>query len=733
MKISIKQLQIILIVLIGIINIFLSQLPLTNVIHYEFSVVNAIALFLFGGVLSIKFHNQYELDINLVYKRLRFTLIILILLPFIIGSISTLFFSVCPFNSGTIYYFVITIPSLLFGFITGSLINIIVWRLRYLIFVIAFIIILLIPLVEFYFNPQIYFYNPIFGYYPGTIYDEDLFVDSTLLLYRSFNFLFFGLLGIYSYSSYLKKKVNRFHVLILLSIVVSLFFLFKPVLGFSTDFNKMKNNLGKVLSTKHFDIYYSEKIESENSIELLGLRHEYYYEQVKDELYLNTENKITSFVFSDSYHKRKLFGAGNADVAKPWLKQIYLNYPSYNLSLKHELVHVLAAEFGTTPFLISDNYNAAMLEGLAMAIENDYDGYSVHYMAKTAYEANYRFPISNLFKSLSFFSQFSSISYIYSGSFIKYLIENYGIEKIKSFYSDMDCEKYFGKSINELEEDFIKFLKNYEIDFNNNKAQLYFGGQPIFKKTCARTTAFETKTAWKFFNEKKYSTAKVLFEKVYRYSGSYSSLHGLVNSMIKLNDSPEAELLLGTEIKKFSSSSSYYNLELILGDIFVRNKKINEAQNMYDSLLIQNPHIEFSNQAMIRKKLIDYNVDSLISYLNGTIKERYELLRRINEKQILSYSISAIINYSDKKAYKNILTSYYNGINTNEIYSIDAINILAEIAIEIGEYETAKNLLIKAIELNDNIPYEKRLIENLRFVNWIINFSEDTKQHFRYK
>jgi len=728
-----KQLQVVFFVLIGIINIFLSQLPLTNTVHYEFSAANAILLFLFGGILSIKLHNKYELDIGIVYDKLKLGLLLLIAIPFIIGSISTIFFSTCPFSRGILFYIVITIPSLLFGFITGSFINVIVWRLRYLIFIITFIIILFIPLIEFYFNPQIYFYNPIFGYYPGTIYDEDLSVNSTLLLYRSFNILFFGLLGFYSYLPKLKKKINRIQALLLLLVITSLFFLFKPVLSYSTDFNKMKNKLGKVLYTDHFNIYYSEKIDSGNSIELLGLKHEYYYEQVKNALTLSTKNRITSFVFLNSNQKRELFGAGNADVAKPWLRQIYLNYPSYNLSLKHELVHILAGEFGTTPFLVSDNLSTALLEGLAMAIENDYDGNSVHYMAKTAYQAGYKFPVTQLFNGFNFFSQYSSISYIYAGSFIKYLIETYGIEPVKSLYSDQNFEKYIGKSIAELESDYLKFLDSYKIDFNKDKARLYFGGQPIFQKYCARTTAHETKTAWKLFNDKKYEEAKELFDKVYGYSGAYSPLHGLVNSKTKLNKTLEAEFILVNEINKFQRSSGYFNLELILGDIFIRNNKINEARNLYDSLLTQNPHIEFTNQVMIRKRLMDDNIDSLKKYINGDTKERHDLLKRINEKEILSYTVSTIINYANKTSYKEIVNSFYGKISTNEIYSIDAINKLAEISIEIGEYDTAKNLLVKALELNEFSTYEKRLTENLKFVNWLINFSDETKSRFRYE
>ncbi len=56
--------------------------------------------------------------------------------------------------------------------------------------------------------------------------------------------------------------------------------------------------------------------------------------------------KINVYLFNDREQKKILFGAGNADVAKPWQNSIYISADSWQEYLKHELVHIFTAEFG---------------------------------------------------------------------------------------------------------------------------------------------------------------------------------------------------------------------------------------------------------------------------------------------------------------------------------------------------------------------------------------------------
>lgn len=720
-----------------IINIILITLPLTNILGYEFSLVNALILFFIGGLLIIwhnkKFNNVKTNFLNQLYSFKKYLLLFSII-PFIIGFISSLLFSVCPIKEGFYFYIIIPLPSLFFGIVVGRFIITLFNRFHYFVYVLTFLLILSVPIIEFYFNPQIYFYNPIFGFISGTIYDEDISISNILISYRLFNIAFF--VGLAYLSELMnERKFDKWKSLLIVLISLMVFYMFKPTLHFSTSFDSLTKKLGKSLITEHTIIYFSKEIKNPKQIELIGLLHEYYYEKVLEELKLHNKPKLISFVFKDENQKRILFGSGKADVAKPWLNQIYLNYSTYKLTLKHEMVHSLASEFGSTPLKVAGNLNLAIIEGLAMAVENNFDNYPIDYMAKIAFESGFKFPIEKLFSGINFFSQYSSISYIYAGSFIRFLIERFGIDRVKEFYNSANFEKAFGITFNQIEKEYYDYLILLSAQLNRNKAQLYFGGKPIFKKYCPRLAASETKVAWKYYNKKKFYEAEKLFERIYGYSNSYESLLGSVYCKIKLNKIFLAELLLTKEIIKFKQSAYLYNLELILSDLFIRNNKLKEAAALYDSLLNQNSHIEFSNQVLIRKKILENGIDSLTTYLNLESKDKIKTLLELNKKEIQYFTIPYIINLcaDDIKKLKKIVEFFNDRIEVKDYLSSYAAMKLSLAAVDIGDFELAKAIAIKSLIFSNDNFFNEILKENLKLINWLNNFSDDARTHFRHQ
>lgn len=700
--------------------------PLVNIIGYEFSLVNGIILFILSAFRAINTYesNSDDLLTNHLKKNKTF-LLISILLPLILGIFSTLLFSECPLGDGILFYFVISIPNLFFGYITGYCISIILTRFRILTFIIIFLVILILPLIEFYFNPQVYFYNLIIGYFPGTIYDEDLTVDRLLLSYRIIQFaLFLTIISLaYNVST---KRIKKKTFIIALFFILSISFILKPYLNYSTNMERLEKNLTGRVKTEHFNILYSNSIDK-SSIKYLALLHEYYYELVNQKLELNFKERITSIVFRDANEKRSLIGAGNADIAKPWLKQIYLNFPTYTETLKHEIVHVIASEFGTTPFKIADKINPAMIEGLAMAIENDYDGYSVDYLAKLAFSSGYKVSMQNLFTGLNFMNYYSSISYIYAGSFIKFLIDNYGVAKVKQLYSNTDFQQIFGSNLPKLQERYESYLKHVQVIYNRNTAQMYFGGKTIFKKHCARTAASKTKRAISIFNNGNYQEAELLFNDVYNYSGSYSSLLGLTNSRIKQKKYNIAEKYLSEEASKFFDSPYKFNLELLHGDLYVLNDRFDSAKLIYDSLLVQKPSMDYYNEAYVRTYLLKKDSAELKKFILADRKERFQILRSIIDKTVLYEAIPMMLYYTNDNAeLKNLVLFLQHKLEVIDKISSYAALRLSQAAARIGYYEIAKELAVKSILFKDDELLIHPLIENLRLINWLSNFSEET-------
>ena len=162
------------------------------------------------------------------------------------------------------------------------------------------------------------------------------------------------------------------------------------------------------------------------------------------------------YLFDNRIQKKELFGAGNADVAKPWQNAIYISADSWDRTLKHELVHVFSAEFGTGLFKLASGFNPALIEGIAEAIEGTSDEISIKDFTYLAFSNNHKIDIESLFSGLNFFKSNSSLAYTFSGAFIKFLINKYGIEKVKLFYGNGDFRSVFKSDLNPK----IKHLKN---------------------------------------------------------------------------------------------------------------------------------------------------------------------------------------------------------------------------------------------------------------------------------
>ncbi|NJD21843.1 MAG: hypothetical protein FIA82_04120 [Melioribacter sp.] len=720
----------VLILFLIIINLFLTILPLTNVLGYEFSVANGILLFILGGIQIINVQRKnLIIGVTEVLLKNKWFIIISITVPFLIGFLSSILNSNCPIKGGILFYLLISIPSFSFGGVLGNFCTRLSRKYSYYFFIIIFIGLIIPPLVEFFFNPQIYFYNPIFGYFPGTIYDEDLSVDRILLAYRIFNLSGFVLVYYFSNIIINKSRLHKILIVFILLFVTSSFSVLKPKLLFATDKNRIEKELSSKINTNNFLIHLPDSLRAKKDERYNAFLHEYYLDRIKTQLNLSFNYKIDSYLFAGKESKRELLGSGNADIAKPWLNQIFLNYYNYGGTLKHELVHILAGEFGKTPFKVAAGFNPAMIEGVAVSIENDYDGYPIYYMAKLAFAAGYKYPIEKLFNGFNFFSQTSSISYIYAGSFLKYLEDKFGTSKIKYLYGANDFQKVYGKNLNELVKTYELFLKNYPIEFNKNKAQLYFGSVSIFKKYCPRMAASDVKKAWLLFNNRKYSEALNLFKDVYSYSSSYQSLLGIVSTYSEEKKYEAAAEFLSNQIVNFRTSQFYFNLELILGDLLIKMDQYAKAISEYDSLLVQNPHINFTNEVLIRKSILKESVDSLKKYFNYNKKQKFQKILSLNSKGIKYFSIPSLLSLSSDEGsvLDSLITQLRKSIRVQDFSSSYAALEISKYALRNLDYETAQFFAVRSLDYQKDDNSNFQFVENLRMVNWFKNNHERIK------
>lgn len=715
-----------------LINLFLITLPLTNSLGYEFALANSLLFFLVGGlfVCSMQKETNYGGIFTFILTEYK-SLFAIILIPFFLGSLSSILNSGCPIKDGLAFYLALPIPAMLLGIISGFIVSSLSKHFNRFIFIGLSFILLASTLLEFYFYPQVYFYNPIFGFFPGTIYDEDIAVNSTLVFHQLFNLVVFYL-ALLTISNSKVLRSNKFYKWAFTLIILATALFTKPFWGFATTTNKLQSELQNKISTEHFNIYLGSDVKKTDR-EFIALLHEYNYEQVLQKFNLSNSPKIESYIFNDKEQKRKLFGAGNADVSKPWMNKIFLNYTNYKQTLKHEIAHTVAAKFGVTPFKVADKLNMAMIEGLAMWIENDYDGYPVSFAAKLAFNNGYRISLQNLFNSGKFFSNYSSLAYIYSGAFLEFISNKFEPDKVLKLYGSLDFEANFGSNLSEISVEFEELLLDSSFSDYSSKAQFYFAGQTLFKKFCPRMASNDMKEAAIEYNVKNYQLAAEKYSKIYNYSSSAGSLLANSFSLQKLGEYNKSVDLLKKEINKFEKSNYLFAIELQLADSYLLAGDSLSALKYYVLIEKQNPSENYLNRVKLIKLLWQLDgIDSVKSFLVANETDRMNKLFYLYEKSKDALIIPYIISYTYKVPLKveKVIRDFQKCISSADEINADVCILTSQYLLAAKKYEDAKKLAVIAVERSKRKENEFSAVENLRMVNWFYNFASETEVKF---
>jgi len=708
-------------------DLLLLQLPLAGILGYEYSVVNSILITILSGIYIITFLKKETIQAFSVRKILIVYALFLII-SFLVGIAGSFAGLACSIGDGILFYLVITVPSVIIGGALGLLCFFTVKKFKIILFILILLVIVAIPAFELYTNPQIYFYNPLIVYFPGTIYDEGLSVNWWLVLYRLFNLSFFGLLFFV-----LVRYKGQYKRIILPAVVVIpfVFIIMSPSLQFSTSTGRMKSELNKEIETEHFRIFFDPQI-NQTLRKAIALHHEYSYSELADFFKGHPKGKITSFVFGSAGKKGVLLGTENADIAKPWLSQIYITTESYNVTLKHELAHIFSGTFAGGIFKVAGGISPALIEGVAVAASPVQYEYNVDYLAALALNYGYKVKLKALFSYSGFFTSVSSLSYVYAGSFSKYLINKYGIDKFKKFYVDPDFQKVYKKTIDELEDDFSNYLSGIDVFGREHSANYYFGRMSIFQKVCPRYVADRIKKASGLFYNKDYMNSAGIFSGLYKVSKSYLPLTGWLNSLIKLNEFTKADSILSNEINQFKKTGYYYNLELKLADIYALNNKYRKADSLYSEIVSQFPDKILFFVASIRKTLL-IKEGQINQYLLGNDFDKYMILKELNEKQYYYPSIPSIIELSESmdEEYGIFLKQFNHSLIVNDFNSSYAVFKLSGRILEALDFEKAERMAALASRYTGDENLNYILAENMRKMVWMKNNSAEILLHMK--
>ena len=627
------------------VSLLLSTIPLFNILGFEFCAVLTLCVSIAGSHIAMtQFQVMLKNPDNLQGSSNQFILrcfyatlksnLLLLIIPLIVILLNSLRIKNCNYLDGFFYFF--TLPFISYLTVSVAGIFFIVWLqkrwLAYLTYIV-FLILTCIPVViNLIFHPPVFAYHPILGYFPGPIYDFLISISPSYYIARSISVLW-GVVFLYillttcevSRNTSFSPSLNWSKIFLInsnginigkIAICLSLFLLvifsevFSGQLLIRPTRNNISNALGGYRETEHFEIFYARELEME--ITQFSNDCEFRYEQLSK--YLNTENskKVRVYLYSTPQQKKKLIGAGSTFVEDPFGYGFHVHSQGFpHPVIKHELAHVLTADW--SPWKVS--LNVGIHEGVAVAADWSEDGLSVHQWVKAMHQLKVAPPLNSVL-GIGFWRHAGSRSYLLAGSFIRFLIDTYGLEKIKNSFPLGNLETNYERDISSLEAEWRDFLSN-EINLTNNdikyaERRLKRGG--IFEQICAHEMAARRSNAWNSYYNKDYHSAVDTFNSMLNDEpGSHRTLIGLMYSAFKKGDIP----LTSSVAKEIvDDENSHYRIEAtqLLGDIHWLNGEREQALQLYMSVVDE--HLHYRRQLNILKRVATltdtFNTESML-------------------------------------------------------------------------------------------------------------------------
>ncbi|MBX7152096.1 hypothetical protein K1X84_10675 [bacterium] len=439
----------------------------------------------------------------------------------------------------------------------------------------------------------IFVYSNFFGYFAGPIYDELIPIDSTLVWFRIGTVLwglFLGFIGVYGWN---KKSGQDFGRLWMVPGMIALSILAielnREAIGFDVSYSKLEAELAGEIQTQHVRLKFDPGIDS-TSIRLLAAQSEFFYRQNYRALNLSADRLVTLFVYRDAQQKKKLMGAGSTNFAKIWRNEIHVNADEAEAVLRHEIVHVLAGAFANRYY---STRRIGFLEGLAVAIEWNENYFTPHEWSAALKRLNKLPPVLPMIEGENFFWTASGMSYIISGSFVKFLIDTYGIERFKHAYNDSTLEEVYRKTGEALIGEWSQNLDSIVITEQDvHFAELLI--QPsLFQRRCPHRVAEISAQAFEAYARNDYEEAGRWFDQALAIDPDN---YGLRMSRIRcwyysryFDEALEAlNLLFDSKKMNYAASASAMVLK---GDMFLQLSQPDSALAIYTSALKNYGHI----------------------------------------------------------------------------------------------------------------------------------------------
>lgn len=702
-------------------SIICTRIPLLNYLGFEFSAAIVLVAGFTSGILTLALWNaaavEDKSDVWKFIAAITIVHLVLLLVPLLVSIGNALFVKNCSIGGGLQLYVLIVVPGVLLSMSIALLLGVLCKKWKKTAFAAVYAVLLLqIPIVTI-LRPQIFAFNPVLGYFRGFTYDESLQITYRLLVYRLATMA--GCVFLIATALWLWGGVRRlpagraegirdfplleWSIMALLGPAVVVIFALSDRIGLSSSEESIRQKLGGNYHTAHFDIVYPSGTVKRETIEQLGVLHEFYYAKLCRTMGIQPTAGISSFIYASAEQKGKLIGAVHTDISKPWLRQMHINAEDVASVLKHEMVHVLAAEFGWSPLAIAPN--SGLIEGLAVAVEGSAYEEPLDKAAGLAFAAGADSSIERLFSLTGFAQTNAGVSYTLAGSFCNYLIREYGMEKFKQLYQTGRFSEIGTMGERHLFSAWIGEIQSVPLrSADTTKAKYLFRRPSIFGKECARVLANLNIQVRDLLAHRDFEGALTIAEQSLALSRTPQAIMQKATALFEMRRFEDLVSFSKTQLDDAALGYALLPLRVRLGDAYWAMDSIAQAKREYETLADVHLGAWYDEACAVRLASLNDERDrnELARYFGYATEDtfRIALLERLTGPAA-RYLLAR--EYGAKRRFAEAVQVFESlGPMRSRTLEFFRLNRLGKAWFELREYNNAKRVFERALQVVSN-------------------------------
>ena len=680
--------------------LIMAMIPLFNLLAFEFCAVLAFVISIASAHITINtpqvhfakvVDSPYEFISNTFWLSLTINLTLLIL-PFLIIILNAFRVPNCNFTEGFLFLLLLPVTSCIYGTSVGLCFKLLLRHHAFLAYLSYNFATLLLLLHNIAFDPPVFGFHSTFGYFPGPIYDTQIPITTTLLLARSTTLLISAIFFQLSRLIHQKPRIHclrslvSFIPLMILVLGFASIWLYRSELGLRPTRSFIEKKLGGFYQTENFLLFFEEGSVVENEIEKVAVDHEFRYAQLIKYFQIKPDKKVRSYIYTSPEQKKRLMGAKHTSLQDVTGYGLHINFEDFpHPVLKHELAHVLTSEWHS---FLPISLKLGLHEGIAVAAEWDSGDLDPHQWTRAMHVLNIA-PSIRKIMGLGFWLQSGSLSYTVAGSFVRFLVDTYGIEKFKHVFPTGNFEKIYHKNLATLNQEWQAFLDKIVLTNRDLRVAEYrFKHPSIFQEHCAHEVADLSTKAWAAYSRSDWYTAIDFFNKIHKLdSDNPKNFRGLMLSNYQLGLQNEATKI-AQHIIKHPKSNMHLVAEAknIIGNVHWQNEELGEATSTFQDVL-----------ALHASDSIDRNIQAKLVALATKSRPHRKRLKRILIGRLSNRLRMVLLNEAMQKQPNSGLIHYLIGRQLHLDQQFSKSN----------QYL----LQAKALNLPDNLK-----IENLRLI-----------------